>query len=120
MPCSEAELRIASISRTAPPSALAAEISSSTYHGWLAANGSRAPGILRVTNSSAMRGMNSNAVRSRPQAPSASCSRASASSIRTSDTNAVARSAGRGNSLSTAAVMMPSVPSAPISRFFRS
>ena len=44
----------------------------------------------------------------------------SAEAMSGSATNAVAFSAGFGNSLSTAAVMMPSVPSEPMNRSFRS
>ena len=44
----------------------------------------------------------------------------SAASGEGTPTNAVSTERGRGTSRSTAAVMTPSVPSAPMNRFFRS
>ena len=55
--------------------------------------------------------------------PARSCARLSSSSAACGEgtpTKAVSTARGRGNSFSTAAVMMPSVPSAPMNRFLRS
>ena len=66
------------------------------------------------------REINSKAVTQSPQYARSSASRATAASGSVTTAKATACERGRGNSLSTAALMMPSVPSAPINRFFRS
>ena len=67
-----------------------------------------------------MPAMTSKAVRPWPAVSCARLNSGSAEARSGSATNAVAFSAGLGNSLSTAAVMTPSVPSEPMNRSFRS
>ena len=92
----------------------------STYQGCGEDSGSRVPAPCLSTNSMPRRVMISKlvtppAVRSvaMPRNSNAACADGTPA-------KAVSTERGRGNRRSTAAVMMPSVPSAPMNRFFRS
>ena len=76
--------------------------------------------MCRSTMSSAVREMNSQAVIASPVSARARDSTAIAACKFGSASIAVTCSRGRGNSFSTAAVMMPRVPSAPQNRCRRS
>ena len=119
-PFSVAASSALSICCSAEPSAFSPDISSNTYQAYFVANGSRAPARFFSTKSMTMRGMNSKAVRPVPAVSCARLNRPSADLKSGMATIAVAFSTGRGNSFSTAAVMMPSVPSEPMNRSLRS
>ena len=67
-----------------------------------------------------MRGISSKLVTVWPSAARASLKNAKAFVGSARPTKAVARERGLGNSFNAAAVMIPSVPSAPMKRFFKS
>ena len=116
-PASSAAPITSSASRS-PASRSATSQSISAYHGWGSANGSRWPGMCASTSSMPKRGMTSNMARCSPTR--ARSRRRMACSGLSSPTMARCTKAGFGNSLSEAAVMMPSVPSAPRNRRLRS
>ena len=93
----------------------------STYQGCGAASGSRQPAAwLQHAFDARSRGINSKLVTPPPARSVAMPSRSSAASGEGRPTKAVSTERGRGTSRSTAAVITPSVPSAPMNRFFRS
>ncbi len=102
------------------PSARAPESSTSAYQRYGRSSGSRVPDPCFRANSMPMRGISSKVVSARPEASRAAAKKRAAWSRLSKPPMAVARSAGRGASLSTAAVMMPSVPSEPMKRSFKS
>ncbi len=94
--------------------------SHSTYQSACVSSGSATPGICRRVRSTAMRGINSKELTQSPlPSRSAPSSDTAASGSRTA-TKAVARDLSAGYSLRQAAVMMPSVPSAPRNSDFTS
>ncbi len=114
--CSSAAVRIASsVSRA---SLRGDDTSSSTYQGWRPESGSRLP--IATLKRTAISAISSKLVSSLAAASRASCNSVSACCGERSPTKAVATARGLGNSLSVAAVMMPSVPSAPMNRSRRS
>ncbi len=119
-PSSSAADRMAVSVSVAWPRACQAEISTSTCQGERCDTGDRSPGRWRCTNVRLRSFISSNAVSPAPASASAVASRRAAAAGEGVAANATQRSAGRGDSASTAAVMMPSVPSAPMNRLRRS
>ncbi len=105
--------------RVAQPSRACDDNSISTYQG--CAIGERIAQLWpwRTQKSMPIAAMSSKLVTVPPARSLASLSRASAASGEFTPTNAVSTERGRGNSFSTAAVMMPSVPSAPMNRLLQ-
>ena len=101
-------------------SAAGEESSISTNQSWRPSNGSRTPGTLAVTKSTQRRDSISKATTVSPLASRAAVSSASAASGPVTAAHAVVVARGRGSSLSTAAVTIPSVPSAPMNNCLRS
>ena len=118
-PRSTPSARIASIVSRKPVRACD-DNSISTYQDALSLSGSRAPASYFSTASMPSRTISSNDVMLPPLCSLAMPSSSSAASGDATPTNAVSTERGRGIRRSVAAVMMPSVPSAPMNRFFRS
>ncbi len=118
MPASNASSRPACNAPGTPP--LGRLTSTSAYQGARLAAGSRA--IMRCLSCSSMpkRGISSNAVSREPTRSRIRVNSSSAFSGPSNEQKAVSCASGLGNSFSVAAVMMPSVPSAPTSRSLRS
>src|SRR6185437_3517218 len=91
-----------------------------TYQGDLVCSGSAVCGMCASTKSSPMRGTISKAETSPPVCSCRRASKLTAAAGEGIATNAVTRSAGLANSFNAAAVMTPSVPSAPTNNCFRS
>ena len=107
--------------RSAPDAAvLVTEFSSKMHQGAVSANGTRCCGKWRSTICKAVWFISSNPVKPASSRWRASASKATAASSDGNAAHATICAPGKGNSLSVAAVMMPSVPSLPISKWRRS
>ena len=82
--------------------------------------GSACPGTPASNKSKIGRPMSSNAETASPSRQRTWPSSSTPASGKSTPIHAVSLAVGLGNSLSTAAVMMPSVPSAPMNSCFRS
>ena len=95
------------------------ESSARTYQGEASASGWRTP-AWRIENCRAISAMSSKPTTRLPLMSCASDSRSTAACGEGTAMKAVSRDFGLGTSFITAAVMMPSVPSAPMNRSRRS
>ena len=116
MPCSRIDISVASRPSASPP-----EVSSiSTIQSWALGSGALSCGMDSSTSVSAGPEINSKAVTAWPATRLASVSSSTAACGSFTAIQAAAVALGSGISLSTAAVMMPSVPSEPMNSCLRS
>ena len=117
--CASASPRPDSSSSARPASWVSAN-SMSAWKACAPASGARTSATCARISASEAADIISKATRRSPQAARSPASRSTRASMSRAPTQAVARATGRGCSLSTAAVMTPSVPSEPMNRSRRS